>query len=297
MVPAFPGMFVMIRLIIMNNFIEAIISPDMPFIRNALIAGFLSAVLFGVLGSIITVRRISSLAGSISHAVLGGIGMALFLSSTRIIPGFPPMVGAMVFALLSAIIIGFVSLKAKQREDTVINAIWAIGMSIGVLFMAKTPGYTDPSSYLFGNILLISSGDLILMAVLDLVVLFLVWRFYPHIEATSFDEEFSRVRRVPTSVFFLVLLGIIAIAIVLLQTFVGIVMVIAMLTLPAGCAVYSAKSLRGMMVGASCLSALFSLVGLILGWSWDVPVGSMVVVTAGVVFLSSAVVSFLRKRG
>jgi zinc transport system permease protein len=280
----------------MNSFIETLFSPDIPFIRNALIAGLLSAILFGVLGSIITVRRISSLAGSISHAVLGGIGMALFLSSTNIIPNFPPILGAVIFALLAAVIIGFVSLKAKQREDTVINAIWAIGMSIGVLFMAKTKGYTDLSSYLFGNILLISSSDLILMAVLDAVLLFLVWRFYPHIEATSFDEEFSKVRRVPTAVFFLVLLCIIAIAIVLLQTFVGIVMVIAMLTLPAGCAAYSAKSLGGMMIFASCLSALFSVIGLILGWIWDVPVGSMVVVTAGVIFLSAAVMSFLRRK-
>jgi zinc transport system permease protein len=134
------------------------------------------------------------------------------------------------------------------------------------------------------------------MAVLDAVVLFLTWRFYPHIKATSFDEEFSRVRRVPTAVFFLVLLGIIAIAIVLLQTFVGIVMVIAMLTLPAGCAAYSAKSLSGMMILASCLSALFSFIGLVLGWFWDVPVGSMVVVTAGVVFLSAAVISFVRRK-
>jgi zinc transport system permease protein len=280
----------------MNSFIEALFSPDIPFIRNALIAGILSAILFGVLGSIITVRRISSLAGSISHAVLGGIGMALFLSSNKIVSGFPPMVGAMIFALLSAVIIGLVSLKAKQREDTVINAIWAIGMSIGVLFMAKTPGYTDPSSYLFGNILLISTRDLISMAILDAIVLFLAWRFYPHIEATSFDEEFSKVRRVPTSIFFLVLLGIIAIAIVLLQTFVGIVMVIAMLTLPAGCAAYSAKSLWHMMISASLFSVLFSFTGLLLGWFWDVPVGSMVVVTAGVVFLSAAIISFLRRR-
>jgi zinc transport system permease protein len=135
-----------------------------------------------------------------------------------------------------------------------------------------------------------------LMALLDAVLIFLVWRFYPHIEATSFDEEFSRVRRVPTAVFFLVLLGIIAIAIVLLQTFVGIVMVIAMLTLPAGCAAYSAKSLSGMMMLASCFSALFSFIGLMLGWFWDVPVGSMVVVTAGIVFLSAAIISFMRRK-
>ena len=136
----------------MTSFITALFDPSLSFLRNALAAALLSSVLFGVLGAVITVKRIAGLAGAISHAVLGGIGMALYLSAKGILPGLPPIAGAVVFALLAAVIIGFVSLKAKQREDTVINAIWAIGMSIGILFMAKTPGYTDPSSYLFGNI-------------------------------------------------------------------------------------------------------------------------------------------------
>ncbi|HPB42614.1 MAG TPA: metal ABC transporter permease, partial [Sphaerochaeta sp.] len=130
----------------MNGFFEILFSPDVPFIRNALFAGILSSILFGILGSVVTVKRIAGLAGAISHAVLGGIGIALYLSATGIVPNLSPMVGAIVFALLSALLIGAVSLKSKQREDTVIQAIWAIGMSIGVLFMAKTPGYTDPSS-------------------------------------------------------------------------------------------------------------------------------------------------------
>jgi len=172
----------------MNNFFDAIVSADFPFIRNALFAGLLSAVLFGTIGTLVTVRRIASLAGAVSHAVLGGIGLALFVSARGILPGFPPLAGALIFAVLAAIIIAIVSLKAKQREDTVINAIWAIGMSLGVLFMAKTPGYTDPSVYLFGNILLISKGDLVLLAIMDCIVLFLAWRFYPQLEASSFDE-------------------------------------------------------------------------------------------------------------
>ncbi|NCC14022.1 MAG: metal ABC transporter permease, partial [Spirochaetia bacterium] len=148
------------------SFFGALVSADFPFVRNAFLAGLLSSVLFGVLGSVVTVKRIAGLAGAISHAVLGGIGIALYLSATGKVPGLSPMVGAIVFALLSSIIIGTVSLKSKQREDTVIQAIWAIGMSIGVLFMAKTPGYTDPSSYLFGNILLISNQDLVLLFLL-----------------------------------------------------------------------------------------------------------------------------------
>jgi zinc transport system permease protein len=283
----------------MNSFLgffSALVNPDFPFLRNALFAGFLSSVLFGVLGSIVTVKRIAGLAGAISHAVLGGIGIALYLSATGKIPGLQPMVGAIVFAILAAGIIGFVSLKAKQREDTVINAIWAIGMSIGVLFMAKTPGYTDPSSYLFGNILLISKQNLVMLAVLDCIVVFLSWRFYPQIEASSFDEEFAQVRGIPTQAVFLLILSITAIAVVLLQTFVGIVMVIAMLTLPAGTAGYSSRSLSGMMILGTIYAGLFSLGGLATGWALDLPVGAMVVVIAGAVFLGTAVGKMIVQR-
>ncbi|HAE22720.1 MAG TPA: hypothetical protein DCG47_10420 [Spirochaetaceae bacterium] len=277
----------------MSGFLSALFDPSMPFVRNAALAGLLSSVLFGVLGSIVTVKRIAGLAGAISHAVLGGIGMALFLSARGIVPGLPPIVGALIFAVLAAGLIGVVSLKAKQREDTVINALWAIGMSIGVLFIAKTPGYADPMSYLFGNILLVSSRDLIMLAILDLVVLTLAVVFYPQIEASAFDEEFARTRGVPADAVFLGILTVTALAVVLLQTFVGIVMVIAMLTLPAGTAGYAVRNLAGMMGGAVLLSALFSISGLALSWTLDMPTGALVVVIAGAVFLGSAALTGL----
>ena len=280
----------------MSDLFAALVNPDFPFLRNALFAGLLSAVLFGTIGAIVTVRRIASLAGAVSHAVLGGIGLALFVSARGILPGFPPLAGALVFALLAAVIIGIVSIRAKQREDTVINAIWAIGMSLGVLFMAKTPGYTDPSAYLFGNILLISQRDLILLAVMDVIVLFLAWRFYPQIEASSFDEEFARVRGVPVQAVFLILLMITAVAIVLLQTFVGIVMVIAMLTLPAGCAGTFSRSLVSMMLFACVFSAVFSVLGLIAGWIFNLPLGAVTVIIAGIVFLGFSGIRILLKR-
>jgi len=278
----------------MNSFFEALTNINFPFLRNALFAGLLSSILFGILGSIVTVRRIGSLAGAVSHAVLGGIGMALYLSAT-IIPGFPPIIGALIFAVISAIIIGLVSLKAKQREDTVINAIWVIGMSLGLLFMAKTPGYADPSTWLFGNILLISNMDLMLLAILGAIVVLLARRFYAQIEASSFDEEFARTRGVPVEKVFLLLLGLTAVAIVLLQTFVGIVMVIAMLTLPAGCASVFSRSLGGMMLSSCLFAAFFSVSGLVSGWVFDLPVGAMTVIIAGVVFLGFSAVKAVRK--
>ncbi|MDR0463890.1 MAG: metal ABC transporter permease [Treponema sp.] len=279
----------------MQSFFEALININFPFLRNALLAGLLSSVLFGILGSVVTVRRIGSLAGAVSHAVLGGIGMALYLSAT-IIPGFPPIAGALIFALLSAAIIALVSLKAKQREDTVINAIWVIGMSLGLLFMAKTPGYADPSTWLFGNILLISNLDLILLACLDVIVMTLAWRFYAQIEASSFDAEFARTRGVPVDKIFFLLLGITAAAIVLLQTFVGIVMVIAMLTLPSGCAGVFSRSLGSMMLSSCLFAALFSVCGLVSGWIFDLPVGAMTVIIAGVVFLGFSMFKAMTKQ-
>jgi zinc transport system permease protein len=278
----------------MASFFEALINADFPFLRNALFAGLLSSLLFGTLGSIVTVRRIGSLAGAVSHAVLGGIGLALYISY-RWLPDFPPIAGALIFAVLSAIIIGFVSLKAKQREDTVINAIWVIGMSLGLLFMAKTPGYADPSTWLFGNILFISDRDLIFLSVLDLIVIFLAWRFYAQIEASSFDEEFALTRGVPVGKVFIILLGLTAVAIVLLQTFVGIVMVIAMLTLPAGCAGVFSRSLGGMMLSSCLFSAVFSVCGLVSGWIFDLPIGAMTVIIAGVVFLAFSVLKSIKK--
>jgi zinc transport system permease protein len=277
------------------SFFSAIFDPAMPFVRNALIAGILSSILFGVLGSVVTVKRIAGLAGAISHAVLGGIGLALYLSAKKIVPGLPPIVGALVFALISAALIGLVSLKAKQREDTVINALWAIGMSLGIVFIAKTPGYADPMSYLFGNILLVSTRDLVMLAVLDIAVIFLAWRYYPQIEASAFDEEFARTRGVSTDAVFLVILGVTAIAVVLLQTYVGIVMVIAMLTLPAGTSGYFARNLAGMMAIGTLFSVAFSVAGLAISWGLDLPSGAIVVLVAGATFLAVSALRAGRK--
>jgi zinc transport system permease protein len=168
-------------------------------------------------------------------------------------------------------------------------------MSIGIVFIAKTPGYSDPMSYLFGNILLVSTRDLVLLAVLDVLVIILAWRYYAQIEASAFDEEFAQTRGVSTEVVFLVLLAVTAVAVVLLQTFVGIVMVIAMLTLPAGTSGYFAKNLAGMMILGTVFSLVFSVVGLVVSWALDLPSGAIVVLVAGAVFLIVSALKIRRK--
>ncbi len=280
----------------MTDFFSALLDPSLPFVRHALLGSVLASLLFGILGALVTVRRMASLTGAISHTVLGGIGLALFLAA-RGAPGWVnPMLGALVFAVAAATVIGFLSLRAKQREDTVINALWAIGMSLGVVFLAKTPGYVDPMSYLFGNILLISGQDLLLLAALDVVVALLVIRFYRQIEAASFDEEFAATRGVPVTAMYLILLAVLAVSIVLLQTLVGIVMVIALFTLPAGTAGYFSRNLAEMMIYGGFLALLFCGGGLALAWSFDLPAGAVIVLLAGTVFLVGSVGKILASR-
>jgi zinc transport system permease protein len=198
---------------------------------------------------------------------------------------FSPAAGAVVSALIAGMIIGYVSLYAHQREDTVIGAIWAIGMALGLLFLTKTPGYVEPMSYLFGNILLISKNDLLLIALLDVVIITLGTLFYNKFLAVCFDEEFARLRGIRVGVHYLLLLCLISLTVVLMVTIVGIVLVIALLTLPSAVAGILSKKLWQMMVISSILCMLFTVIGLGLSYIYDLPTGSNIILVAGAVYL------------
>jgi zinc transport system permease protein len=257
-----------------------------PFLQHALIAGVLAGVACGVVGSYVVVRRISYIAGAIAHCVLAGLGIARYL---HVVHGWSvrPGQGAGVAAVVSALIIGFVSLRSREREDTVIGAVWAIGMAIGILFIAVTPGYQeDLMSYLFGNILLIGRSDLQAMAVLDAVVVALGLGLYPQFEAVCFDEEFARLRGLKVELYVHLLLVLIALTVVLLVSVVGIVLVIALLTLPAAIAGHFTSTLRGMMAGAAALSVAFTTAGLAVSYAPDLPAGATTIVLAGLSYLA-----------
>jgi zinc transport system permease protein len=286
------------------EFLNALLSGS--FIVNSVLAGILASVACGVVGTYVVVRRITYIAGGISHCVLGGIGAALYLKATcgwgdlQIGPFKVAiaLIGAVVAALGSAMIIGLVSLRARQREDTVIGALWAVGMAAGVLFIAKTPGYSqDLMSYLFGSILMIGPSDLWLIAALDLVVVALGVLFYNQFLAVCFDEEFARVRGMRVEFYYLLLLALTALTVVLLVTVVGVILVIALLTLPVAVAGHFARRLWTMMILSSIITIVLTVVGQAIAYSPNLPPGATIVVLAGAVYLVTAVAFRFLKPG
>jgi zinc transport system permease protein len=274
----------------MSTFLEALAIHA--FLQHALAAGVLASIACGIVGSYVVVKRIGYLAGGVAHTALGGMGIAYFL-------GKSPIGGALIAALLAALIIGWVSLRFRQHEDTIIGALWAVGMAVGILFISRTPGYNvDLMSYLFGNILMVSREDLLLMAGLDGVIVALVWLFRKQFLAVCFDEEFARLRGVPVDVFYLGLLLIVALTVVILIQVVGLILVLALLTLPAAIAGQYTRTLAAMMLTATLLGVVFSGTGLALSYEPDLPAGATIILLAGLAYLLSALGrgAYLRRR-
>ncbi len=256
------------------------------FLQYALLTGILASIACGVIGSYVVTRRITYIAGAIAHSILGGMGAARYAQIVYQWDWFHPLLGAVAAALLSAMIIGIVSMKAREREDTVIGAVWAIGMAIGILFIFKTPGYNeDLMSYLFGNVLMVSSSDLWFIAVLDGLIIGIGLIFYNKFLAICFDEEFARLRGVSVESYYLVLLALTALTVVLLVSVVGIVMVIALLTLPAATAGHFSRKLWHMMLLSTLFTIIFTTSGLALSYGPDLPPGATTIVLAGGVYL------------
>ncbi|MFC2150104.1 metal ABC transporter permease [Calditrichota bacterium] len=268
--------------------------PSLRFLRYALISGLLSSLAFGIVGSFVVARKISYIAGSIAHSVLAGIGFSLYAQYHFDWNWFHPMLGATIAALLSALLIGFVTLRARQNEDTVIGAVWAIGMALGLILIALTPGYIDPMSYLFGNILMMSSRDLWRIALLDGVIVSGIILLYNKLQAVCFDDEFVKVRGLNADGLYILLLLITALTIVLMVHVVGIVLVIALLTLPAAVASLFAKRLWQMMSLAVLFSMIFTTGGIAASYSMDLPSGPVIILLAGTVYLAGTTIKSMK---
>lgn len=277
-----------------GEFLEAVRGSS--FLQAGLAAGALASVSCGVVGTYVVVRRITYVAAGISHSILGGMGAAIWLQTVHGVTWATPLAGAMAAALLSAAIIGVASLRFKQREDTVISALWAIGMAAGVIFIARTPGYQQNlMSYLFGDILMVPPRDLWLIGALDGLVVLLSTVFYKQLLAVCFDEEFARSRGVNVQAYYLLLLGLTALTVVLLVTVVGTVLVIALLTLPVAVASLWARRLWQVMVTSVVLSLLVTAGGLAASYPLGLPSGAVIIVLAGAIYLLALGARSLRR--
>ncbi len=270
------------------DFFYALADPDNTFLRLSLAVGLFSSIAFGIIGTYVVTRRISYLAGAVSHCVLGGIGGALWLRAIFKLEWLDPVYGALLAALLAAFIIGRFGHGSDKREETMIGATWAIGMALGIVFIDLTPGYFDITSYLFGDILLVSGRDLKLIIALGLVIILFVTSCYHQLLAVCFDEEFAQLRGLNVELFYQVLLALTAVTVVLLIRVVGIVMVIAMLTLPAAAASLYARRLSGMMLLAVFLSAVSIVSGLGLSYNAGLSSGPVIILFAGALYFLMA---------
>lgn len=260
------------------------------FMRNALIAGLLAAVACGIVGVYVVVKRIVFISGGIAHASFGGIGLGY-------LTGMSPVLGAMFFTLASALGMGLVIRRTKLPEDTAIGILWAMGMAMGIIFIGFAPGYApDLFSYLFGNILTVPFSDLVLMLVLDAFIVAVVLAFYKGFLALSFDEEFGTVVGVPVERLYLLLLCMIALTVVVLIRVVGIILVIALLTIPAALAKQFTYDLRKMMLLAILFGALFTFGGLWLSYELNLASGATIILLGGTALLASFGFSRVRSR-
>ena len=279
----------------MSTFIKDLL--ELPFLQNAIIAGILCSISSGIVGTYVVLRRITYIAAAISHCVLGGLGAAKYFSVVYGCTWLKPVYGAVFTALISALIIGWISLKAKEREDSVISALWAVGMSMGVLFIYKTPGYNeDLMNYLFGNILMVSSEELYLIAGLDILTIILTSIFYKQTVAVCFDEEYSHTRGVNVEFYYLLMLCMTALTVVLTVNVVGIIMVIALLTLPVAISSKFFNRVWKIMLGATLLGMIFTTTGLMVSYEPNLPSGAVTIVIAGVVYLLTIAFSLFKKR-
>ena len=260
------------------------------FMRNALAAGLLASVICGIMGTLVVVNRIVFLSGGIAHAAYCGIGLSFYF-------GWPYLVGTIGFSLGAAMVMAAVSLKARHRADTIIGVIWALGMACGIILLDLTPGYNvDLMSYLFGSILTVPAADLWIMLVMGILIAGLVTLFYPDLLALSYDAEFARIRGVPVRTLYFLLIGMLALTIVMVIQVVGLILVIALLTIPPFILEKYAKSMAQMMVGSSLLGAAFTIGGLWLSYRFDLTSVAAIIVVAGIFFFLSLLIEKLLPR-
>ena len=251
------------------------------FMQRALIPAVLVSIACGVVGSYVVIKRIVSLSGAVSHAAFGGVGIGFFL-------GINPVLAAIPFSILSAMAIGGVKQLVNISEDTAIGILWSVGMAIGVIFINLTPGYApDLFSYLFGSILTVSNFDLYIMLVLDLIIVGTVYLFRREFLAVSFDEQFSKVVGLPSFWIYMLLLALVALSVVVLIKVVGIILLIALFSIPAAISKQYTYDLRKLMFLATIVGVILTSIGLILSYIFNLASGATIVMVLAAAFVIS----------
>lgn len=255
------------------------------FMRSALAAGIAASVLCGIIGIYIILNRIVFISDGIAHAAFGGIGLGYFL-------GLDPLVFGVISALITALGIGMVSSRSRVTEDTAIGVFLATGMALGIIFMSLSRGYArDLYGYLFGNILAVTWEDVTIIVGLTIAVLFLVALLYKEFLVMSFDPIYGEAIGVPVKRMKLLLLFLVAFSVVMLIKIVGIILLIALLTIPGAISRQHMKGLPGIMAGAILLGAVFVTIGLFISYLLDVPSGATIIITAAAAFFLDAAIS------
>ncbi|NCC30417.1 MAG: metal ABC transporter permease [Chloroflexia bacterium] len=260
------------------------------FMRNALVAGLLVSIACGIIGTFVVLNRIVFISGGIAHAAYGGVGLGYFF-------GFSPVLGAAGFGLVAALGMGLVRRHTRQRADTLIGVLWAFGMAVGIILIDLSPGYkADLLSYLFGSILAVPTSDLWLMVGLNLMIVTLVTVLYKELLALSFDETYATVANVPVGTLSLLLIALIALTVVMMMRVVGLIMVIALLSIPAAIAGQFVRDMRAMMALASGLGMLFTTSGLWLSYRLNLTSGATIILISTLAFALSLLMRTLIRR-
>jgi zinc transport system permease protein len=257
------------------------------FFQNALFVAVLASIAAGVIGTYIVVKRMSLISGSIAHTAFGGLGISYFLNAN-------PLFGATIFSLISAVSIALFRKNARSRIDTLLSFLWATGMAIGLVFIFLTPGYsTDLFTYLFGNILLISRFDLYMILFLDIIILAMVYLMYNSFLAVTFDEEYSETRNMPVTLVNMLIFALIALTIVATIRVVGIVLMIAILTIPAATAQLFHRTVKKIMITSSLITLFASVLGLFVSYYLNFPTGPIIVLIISALYLCGIFISKL----
>ena len=260
------------------------------FVQLALIGAVFTSIICGIIGSLVVANRMVFIAGGIAHSVYGGVGIAAFI-------GVPMLAGAISFGVVCAVILAYIMLLDKERLDSLIGSLWAFGMALGVILVEFTPGYNkDFMGYLFGSILSINISDIWLMSTFSAFLVAFVWLNYRIIIGFSYDSEFTALQGINTKAFSVVLMVLIALGVVLSMRCVGIILVIALLSIPAYCSEILANSLAKMMLGAGIISLISMLGGIFVAYLYDLQAGASIVMVLSIFSLIFLSINTILKR-